>query len=121
MIDLISRRKMVPSRPSSFAGPGKNAPNAMPATSAIRIQVVSDGRFICLPHFSFSRSTSKNSISGGRIRLMRVLASGGRRRGRRSIAGVRRPGRRWSGRWCVVAAIDHLNHALIGRQSRDDW
>src|SRR5579872_1682179 len=45
MMDLIKRRKTVPSRPNSFAGPGNAAPNAMPANSAIRIQTVSDGLF----------------------------------------------------------------------------
>jgi len=49
MIDLIRRRKIVPSRPIFTAGAGKATPNAMPATSAIRIQVVRDGRFICHP------------------------------------------------------------------------
>ena len=52
MIDLIRRRKMVPNRPSSFAGPGNAAPNATPATSAIRIQAVSDDA-------SLSRFTSR--------------------------------------------------------------
>src|SRR5580704_12169526 len=49
MMDLIKRRKMVPSRPNSFASPGNAAPKATPATSAIRIQTVSDGRFISRP------------------------------------------------------------------------
>ena len=70
MIDLIRRRKMVPSRPSSFAGPGNAAPNATPATRAIRIQAVRDVPLHLSPHLSFSRSTSKNIMSGGRTRLM---------------------------------------------------
>jgi hypothetical protein len=49
MMDLISLRKIVPSRPNSFAGPGNTAPKAIPATSAIRIQTLSDGRFTAHP------------------------------------------------------------------------
>src|SRR6266567_4329032 len=46
MIDLIRRRKIVPSRRISLAGPGNSAPKAMPATSEIRIHVVSEGFFM---------------------------------------------------------------------------
>ena len=45
MIDLIIRRKIVPSNPSSLACAGATAPNTMPPTRAIRIHVVSDMRF----------------------------------------------------------------------------
>src|SRR5262245_14160941 len=44
MIDLIRRRKIWPSRRISLPAVGKIAPNAMPATSATRIQVVSEMR-----------------------------------------------------------------------------
>ena len=56
MIVLIKRRNMVPSSPSSLAGPGNIAPNAMPATRAIRIQVVIEIFFSILlpaPPFQF--------------------------------------------------------------------
>src|SRR5258708_22459982 len=46
MMDLISRKKIVPSSLSFIAAAGKAAPKAMPDTSAIRIQVVSDSFFI---------------------------------------------------------------------------
>ena len=42
MIDLISRRKIVPRIAEAFAGPGKKAPNATPATSPMMIHVVRD-------------------------------------------------------------------------------
>src|SRR5512146_1528499 len=54
MIDLIRRRKMVPSRPNSLAGPGNAAPNAVPATSPIRIQRVSEWRFTVHPSSFYS-------------------------------------------------------------------
>ncbi len=49
MMDLIMRRKIVPSSAIFCAGSGKNAPKATPATSAIRIQAVSDGFFTGRP------------------------------------------------------------------------
>src|SRR6266850_5147890 len=75
MIDLIRRKKIVPSSLSFSAAAGKAAPNTMPATSAIRIQVVSDSFFIVFlarTHTGAMLSTGSDSCRIAQAQVLRL-------------------------------------------------
>ena len=68
MMDLISRRKIVADgRRVAVPRRGSDAERD-PGTMAMKIQAVRDSRFTALPTSAFARSTSKNSMCGGRTR-----------------------------------------------------